>query len=83
MASGLPGVTVEKHHIDANRIHRTLASCATNNVITWIESVARMRPLTAWGDVQLDMGLLVLWERLPVLAFQEISKRIDALTQGA
>jgi len=76
-------VIVEKHRIDANRIHRTLASCPTGNLITWIEGVARTRPLTAWGDVQVDMGLLVLWERLPVLAFQEISERIDALTQGA
>jgi len=76
-------VTVEKHRIDANRIHRTLASCSTSTVINWIEGVARARPLTAWGDVQVDMGLLVLWERLPVMAFQEISERIDDLMQGA
>jgi hypothetical protein len=74
---------MDKNRIDANKIHRTLASCPTGNLITWIEGVARTRPLTAWGDVQVDMGLLVLWERLPVMAFQEISERIDALTQGA
>ncbi len=74
---------MDKHRIDANRIHRTLASCSTGTVINWIEGVARARPMTAWGDVQVDMGLLVLWERLPVQAFQEISERVDALTQGA
>ena len=74
---------MEKHRIDAHKIHRTLASCSTSTVINWIEGVAKARPLTAWGDVQVDMGLLVLWERLPVQAFQEISERVDALTQGA
>jgi len=73
---------MEKHRIDANKIHRTLTSCATGNVITWIESVARMRPLTAWGDVQLDMGLLVLWERLPLGEFFDLSARIDRLLEG-
>ena len=74
---------MDKHRIDANKIHRTLASCSTSTVINWIEGVAKARPLTAWGDVQVDMGLLVLWEHLPVQAFQEISERVDALTQGA
>ena len=77
------GCNMEQHRIDANKIHRTLASCSTATVSNWIEAVARARPLTAWGDVQVDMGLLVLWERLPVQAFQEISERVDALTQGA
>jgi hypothetical protein len=32
---------MDKHRIDANKIHRTLASCSTATVSNWIEAVAR------------------------------------------